>query len=130
MLSYQTMWLKVNYPLEFIWSLLYNEDSTEKITAYLMEAQRLGIAILPPDVNYSEEYFTTDSRTGLDAIRFGLTNVAGCGASAIKEILTKRPFTCLDEFNNKCSKSAVKAPLRLNLEKVGAYVSMNHISQY
>jgi DNA polymerase-3 subunit alpha len=130
MLSYQTMWLKINYPLEFVWSLLFNEDSTEKITAYLMEAQRLGIPILPPDVNYSEEYFTTDSRTGLDAIRFGLMNVSGCGSAAIKEITTKRPFTCLDEFNNKCSKSAVKAPLRENLEKVGAYQSMNHISQY
>lgn len=130
MLSYQTMWLKVNYPLEFIWSLLYNEDSTEKITAYLMEAQRLGIKILPPDVNYSEEYFTTDNSTGIDGIRFGLMNVAGCGSAAIKEILTKRPFTCLDEFNNKCSKSAVKAPLRLNLEKVGAYASLGHVSQY
>ena len=130
MLSYQTMWLKVNYPLEFVWSLLFNEDSTEKITAYLMEAQRLGIPILPPDVNYSEEYFTTDSRTGLDAIRFGLMNVSGCGSAAIKEITTKRPFTCLDEFNNKCSKSAVKAPLRENLEKVGAYASLNHVSQY
>jgi DNA polymerase III subunit alpha len=130
MLSYQTMWLKVNYPLEFIWALLYNEDSSEKITAYLMEAQRLKINILPPDVNYSEEYFTTYNKDGVEGIRFGLSNVAGCGASAIKEITTKRPFSCLDEFNNKCSKSAVKAPLRQNLEKVGAYASLNHISQY
>ncbi len=130
MLSYQTMWLKVNYPLEFIWALLYNEDSSEKITAYLMEAQRLKINILPPDVNYSEEYFTTYSKDGVDGIRFGLSNVAGCGASAIKEITSKRPFNCLDEFNNKCSKSAVKAPLRENLEKVGAYASLNHVSQY
>jgi DNA polymerase III alpha subunit len=124
------MWLKVNYPLEFIWALLYNEDSSEKITAYLMEAQRLKINILPPDVNYSEEYFTTYSKDGVDGIRFGLSNVAGCGASAIKEITSKRPFNCLDEFNNKCSKSAVKAPLRENLEKVGAYASLNHVSQY
>lgn len=130
MLSYQTMWLKVNYPLEFIWSLLYNEDSTEKITAYLMEAQRLGVKILPPDVNYSQEHFIVDNSSGFDAIRFGLSNVAGCGKAAIKEILAKRPFTCLDEFNNKCSKAAVKAPLRENLEKVGAYASLNHISQF
>lgn len=130
MLSYQTMWLKVNYPIEFIWSLLFNEDSTEKITAYLMEAQRLGISILPPDVNLSQEFFTTDKSTGIDAIRFGLSNVTGCGTAAINEIFNKRPFSCLDEFNNKCSKSAVKAPLRLNFEKVGAYSSMNHVSQY
>jgi DNA polymerase-3 subunit alpha len=130
MLSYQTMWLKVNYPLEFIWSLLFNENSTEKITAYLMEAQRLGVPILPPDVNISEEYFITDNSTGVDCIRFGLANVLSCGKSAIKEIMTKRPFTCFDEFNNKCTKSAVKAPLRENLDKVGAFESMGHVSQY
>ena len=53
MISYQTMWLKVHYPLEFTWALLCNEDSTEKITAYLMEAQRLGVKILSPDINES-----------------------------------------------------------------------------
>lgn len=130
MLSYQTMWLKVNYPLEFVWSLLFNENSTEKITAYLMEAQRLGVAILPPDVNISEEFFTTDNSTGVDCIRFGLSNVLSCGKSAIKEIFTKRPFSCFDEFNNKCTKSAVKAPLRENLDKVGAFESIGHVSQF
>jgi len=130
MLSYQTMWLKINYPLEFVWSLLYNEDSAEKITAYLMEAQRLGVKILPPDVNYAEESFSIDSSSGVDGIRFGLRNVAGCGNAAINEIFAKRPFTCLDEFNNKCSKSAVKAPLRENLDKVGAFASLGHISQF
>lgn len=130
MLSYQTMWLKISYPLEFIWSLLYNEDSAEKITAYLMEAQRLGVKILPPDVNYSDESFSIDSSPGWDCIRFGLRNVAGCGNAAIKEIFAKRPYSCLDEFNNKCSKSAVKAPLRDNLDKIGAYASLGHTSQY
>ena len=126
MLSYQTMWLKVNYPLEFVWSLLYNEDATDKITAYLMEAQRLGVDVLPPDVNLSQEFFSIDG----SAIRFGLMNVMGCGRSAIEEIFAKRPFTCFDEFNNKCSKSAVKKPLRENLDKVGAFASMGHVSQY
>jgi len=130
MLSYQTMWLKVHYPLEFIWSLLFNENSTEKITAYLMEAQRLGVSILPPDVNISEEFFTTDNSTGVDCIRFGLSNVLSCGRSAIKEIIDKRPFVCFDEFNNKCTKSAVKAPLRENLDKVGAFESVGHVSQF
>ena len=66
----------------------------------------------------------------MDCIRFGLSNVLSCGKSAIKEIFTKRPFSCFDEFNNKCAKSAVKAPLRENLDKVGAFESIGHVSQF
>jgi DNA polymerase-3 subunit alpha len=126
MLSYQTMWLKINYPLEYVWSLLFNEDATDKITAYLMEAQRLGVEVLPPDVNLSEEFFSIDRK----AIRFGLKNVAACGNTAIKEIFAKRPFGSFEEFNNKCSRSAVKAPLRENLDKVGAFSTLGHVSQF
>lgn len=130
MLSYQTMWLKVNYPLEFTWSLLYNEDSTEKITAYLMEAQRLGVNILPPDINESDEYFSIGTVDGIDGIRFGLSNVAGCGRTAIEEIKNKRPFSSYEEFSNKCSKRSVRSNIRENLEKVGAFKSIGHASQY
>ena len=130
MLSYQTMWLKVNYPSEYLWALLFNEDVGEKITAYLMEAQRIGIPILPPDVNLSGEFFSIDYSEDKPAIRFGLSNVLSCGKAAIAEITTKRPFTCYDEFDAKCSKSAVKKPLRENLDKVGAFKSLGFISQY
>lgn len=130
MLSYQTMWLKVNYPSEYLWALLYNEDVGEKITAYLMEAQRLDIPILPPDVNLSDEFFTIDYSAEKTAIRFGLSNVLSCGKSAIAEIISKRPFTCYEEFDAKCSKSAVKKPLRENLDKVGAFASLGYVSQY
>jgi DNA polymerase-3 subunit alpha len=130
LMSYQTMWLKVNYPLEFMWALLYNESATDKITAYLMEAQRLGLKIYPPDINKSQEFFSMSLPGEDEGIRFGLTNVTGCGASAINEIFGKRPFNSFEEFNNKCSKSAVKAPLRENLDKVGAFESIGHISQF
>lgn len=126
MLSYQTMWLKVHYPMEFIWSLLYNEDAQDRITAYLMEANRLGIKVNPPDVNLSGESFSIDD----DGIRFGLRNVTGCGTSAIDEIMARRPFTSLEEFNAKCSKRAINSKLRDSLDKVGAYKSLGHVSSY
>lgn len=126
MLSYQTMWLKVHYPMEFMWSLLYNEDAQDRITAYLMEANRLDIKVNSPDVNLSDESFTIDD----DGIRFGLRNVANCGNSAIYEILSKRPFSSIEEFNAKCSKRAVNSKLRENLDKVGAYISLGHVSAY
>jgi DNA polymerase-3 subunit alpha len=126
MLSYQTMWLKVNYPTEFVWSLLYNEQAQDKITAYLMEAERLGVQVKTPDVNLSGESFTIHE----NAIRFGLRNVLGCGDSAIQEIFKNRPFSSFEEFNNKCSKKSVKAPLRENLEKVNAFESVGYSSGY
>lgn len=130
MLSYQTMWLKINYPVEFVWSLLYNESATDKITAYLMEAQRMGAVILPPDINLSDELFSVEVRDDYEAIRFGLTNVASCGKSAIEEITTKRPFESYDEFENKCRKTAVKSTLRENFDKVGAFQNIGHISAF
>jgi DNA polymerase-3 subunit alpha len=130
MLSYQTMWLKTYYPLEFVWSLLYNEDATDKITAYLMDAQRLGVKVLPPDINESDEYFTIGHQDGEEGIRFGLSNVQACGRTAIDEIISKRPFNSYDEFINKCSKRAVRSNVKENLEKVGAFKSIGFESQY
>lgn len=126
MLSYQTMWLKVNYPVEYIWSLLYNEEAQDKITAYLMEAGRYDVEVLPPDVNLSEESFVIDN----GAIRFGLRNVLGCGLNAINEIISNRPYSSIEEFNAKCSRRHVKAPLRENLDKVGSFQNLGHLSEY
>jgi DNA polymerase-3 subunit alpha len=130
MLSYQTMWLKIHYPIEFVWALLYNESAGDKITAYLMEAQRMGVQILPPDINESQEFFTIGTNDDGGYIRFGLSNVMACGRSAIDEIMSKRPFHSYDEFVNKCRKSAVKITIRENLEKVGAFQSIGHVSSF
>jgi len=130
MLSYQTMWLKINYPLEFVWSMLYNETAGDKITAYLMEAQRIGVKIVPPDINTSNEYFSVGMNGDEEYIQFGLSNVALCGESAIQEIFAKRPFNSYEEFVNRCKKTSVRANVRENLEKVGAFCSLGHISSY
>lgn len=126
MLSYQTMWLKYYYPLEFIWACLANEQKNEDITTFLTEAGRIDIKILAPDINVSGESFTLVD----DTIRFGLSNVSNCGPSAIKEILKKRPFRTYEEFRERCSKSAVKSNLIENLEKVGAFESLGYETGY
>ncbi len=126
LVSYQTMWLKVNYPVEFIWATLSNETEGEKITTYLFEAQRIGIEILGPDVNKSDAAFSLDG----DALRFGLSNIAGCGASAVSEIMTKRPFDDYDHFVNTVARSKVKANNLEALQKVGAFDSIGFDSPY
>ena len=126
MLSYQTMWLKLKYPVEYMWSMLANESNKEKITAYILETQRMGIDILPPDVNISDEYFTIDD----GGIRFGLTNIASCGTKAIEEIKEKRPFNSYEEFTGRCRKNAVNKTVVGNLDKIGAFESIGHVSEY
>lgn len=123
LLSYQTMWLKVNYPNEFIWALLVNEKSREKTMSFLFDAMRLGIKVDGPDINESEHGFTL----GKDgSIKFGLENVAMCGKSATEEIIKKRPFSSFEEFSAKCEKRKVKSNVVENLEKVGAFESLGH----
>lgn len=126
MLSYQTMWLKTHYPVEFIWASLYNENNKSSISGFLMEARRLGIAILPPDVSYSDEHFTLHD----GSIRFGLTNVAGCGPSAAKNIVESRPYSNFDHFQSATNRRSVNNKLIENLDKVGAFESLGHNSEY
>ena len=126
LVSYQTMWLKVNYPIEFIWATLANETEGEKVTTYLFEAQRLGIEILGPDVNKSEASFSLDG----EALRFGISNIAGCGASTVGEIISKRPFLDYDQFINTVQKSKVRANNLEALQKVGALDSIGYDSPY
>jgi DNA polymerase-3 subunit alpha len=101
LLTYQTAYLKAHYPLEFMASLLTSEMGNEdKIVQYLAECRTMGIAILPPDVNESNEGFTIVSGTGDDggrllvpfkaAIRFGLVAIKNVGAGAIESVLDAR----------------------------------------
>jgi len=126
MLTYQTMWLKYYYPTEFIWALVRNENEKQKVAGYLFEASRMGITVLPPDINSSDAEFALDNGN----IRFGLRNVAGCGGVAVKEIMAKRPFRSFEEFREKCRAYYVRSNLIENLEKIGAFESVGHNSGY
>jgi DNA polymerase-3 subunit alpha len=126
LVSYQTMWLKVNYPLEFLWATLTNEIEAEKTTTYLFEAQRLGIPILPPDVNTSDITFTLT----YEGLRFGILNIAGCGESAAKDIIDKRPFDSYEDFVERTNSRSVKKNVVESMDKVGFFESLGWSSQY
>lgn len=100
MISYRTAYLKANYPVEFMAALLTSEkDNTDKIVEYVGECLRMGIEVLPPDVNESRDIFTV-----IDAqkIRFGLIAVKNVGQGAIESILKVRQekgnFKSLSDF--------------------------------
>jgi len=97
-LAYQTAYLKCHYPKEFLAALLSSVTSnTDKLQLYLEESRRLGISVLPPDINFSEANFVVQ---GAD-IRFGLAAVKNVGAKVIQPIVYQRQngkYTSLYDF--------------------------------
>ncbi|MBN1494012.1 MAG: DNA polymerase III subunit alpha [Candidatus Omnitrophica bacterium] len=86
-ISYQTAYLKANYPLEFMTAILTSErDNTDKIVQYIDESSRLGIKVLPPSVNESFSAFTAVE----GSIRFGLSAIKNVGTTAIQSIISSR----------------------------------------
>ena len=100
MLSYYTAWLKFYYPLEFMFSILKNENDKDKRTEYLIEAKRLKLSIKLPHINESDVFFSLKE----DSIRFGLGEVKFISDSIANKIIDQRPFTSYSEFIDKASK--------------------------
>jgi DNA polymerase III subunit alpha len=87
LLAYQTAYLKVHYPVEFVAALLTSESgTTEKVVKYINEARGMGVRVLPPDVHESSLYFTP---VGED-IRFGLAAIKNVGENTAKAICEAR----------------------------------------
>jgi DNA polymerase-3 subunit alpha len=89
MLAYKTAYLKANYQVEFMTAILAtNIDNLDKIASNVAECSLMGISVLPPDVNKSEENFTIEKDgNGSSAIRFGLGAIKNVGVAAIKPLL-------------------------------------------
>ena len=87
LVSYWTAYLKANYPAEYMAALLTSvKDDKDKMAIYLNECRRMGIKVLPPDVNESEANFTP---VGTD-IRFGLTAIRNVGINVVDAIVAAR----------------------------------------
>jgi len=125
LISYQTAYLKANYPVEFMTALLTSEkDNTDKIVAYIDETKRMGIQALPPDVNESFAKFTVVG----DSIRFGLTAVKNVGKGAVDSIIQIRSkygnFKSLYEFCERVDLRLVNRRVIESLIKCGAFDSL------
>ena len=124
MISYRTAYLKANYPVEFMTALLTSEkNNSDKISDYINEALRMGIEILPPDINESFRDFTV---VGKD-IRFGLSAVKNVGEGAAENIIHTRKeagrYESLYDFAQKVDLRAVNRKVFESLIKCGAFDS-------
>ena len=92
LIAYQTAYLKANYPVEYITALLSaHAGVTEKITSAISECRRLGIKVLPPNINRSEANFSIEKdEKGNQVIRFGLTSIKNVGVGGIESIISER----------------------------------------
>lgn len=119
--TYQTAYLKCHYPKEYLAALMTSVlDSSVKISGYISECKSLGIALLPPDVNESNDYFTVVP----DGIRFGLAAIKNIGRGFIQRVMLEREqggkFRDLDDFCRRlCGTDLNKRALE-NLIKAGA----------
>ncbi|WP_369812810.1 DNA polymerase III subunit alpha [Kineosporia sp. R_H_3] len=127
LVSYWTAYLKANYPAEYMAAVLTSvRDDKDKSALYLNECRRMGIKVLPPDVNSSAADFTP---VGTD-IRFGLTAIRNVGANVVDAIVATREekgsFTSFDDFLKKvpavvCNKRTIES-----LIKAGAFDDLGH----
>src|SRR3954449_2634854 len=141
LISYQTAYLKANYPVEFMAGLLSNEiNNTDKIAVFVGECKRMGIEILPPDVNHSAQKFTPETVEGAapsapasgedpawpsKGIRYGLAAIKNVGEGAMETVLREREsngaFNSLEDFCRRFDSRIVNRKMLESLVKCGAF---------
>ena len=119
--AYQTAYLKCHYPREYMAALMTSVlDSATKISGYIAECKELGIPVLPPDINHSEDHFTVEG----DSIRFGLGAVKNVGRGLIRSISAKRKesgkFKSLEEFIQRMGEGELNKRAVENFIKCGS----------
>jgi DNA polymerase III subunit alpha len=127
LVSYWTAYLKANYPAEYMAGLLTSVgDDKDKAAVYLADCRKLGITVLPPDVNESGLNFAS---VGTD-IRYGLGAVRNVGANVVSSLIKTRgdkgKFTDFSDYLNKIDISACNKKVTESLIKAGAFDSLGH----
>lgn len=127
MLTYQTAYLKANYPIEYMTALLSSVlDDQDKIKYYMAECKNMDIKLMPPDINLSGVNFTADIQN--NSIRFGLAAIKNVGIPAVNEIIRARSengdFKSLSEFCGLIDLRTANKKTLESLIKSGAFDSL------
>ena len=121
--SYRTAYLKAHYPAEYFAALLTSVlDSAAKIREYILDAEKFGVKVLPPDINESNESFTVKNGN----IRFGLLAIKNVGKNFAKSVLGERQnklFTSFDEFVRRMINTDINRKTLESMIKCGVFDS-------
>jgi DNA polymerase-3 subunit alpha len=130
LIAYRTAYLKANYPIEYMVAFLNTySDNMEKIRSAIAECRRLGIKVLPPDINRSYASFTIEKGDEDSlAIRFGLASVKNVGSSSIEHILSGRDsggdFKSMEDFSYRADLRNINKKALESLIKAGVFDSL------
>ncbi len=144
-IAYQTAYLKANYPEEYMTAVMMMAGTQQRVAEAFAECVRLGIAVLPPDVNHSAPNFSLEAQADRKrAIRFGLARVKNVGEGIAEGIIEERegngPFAAIEEFfervnvrhlNKRALESLVKAGALDGLaERAALVASLDRLTAY
>ena len=126
LVAYQTAWMKANHPVAFIAACLsLGVNNTDRLAALRQEATRLGIRMLPPDINRSQADFAIEMLPdGAQAIRYGLAAVKKVGRAAMEAVVAARgdrPFRDIAEFASRADPRQLNKMQLENLVRAGAF---------
>ncbi len=131
--AYQTAYLKAHYPAEFMAAVLNNQGNIDKIKFYMEECQRMGLAVLGPDVNESLKGFSVNKES---VVRFGMNAIKGVGEAAVEDIIMEReangPYISVYDFISRVNQRTVNKKSLESLVLAGAMDSFKdmHRAQY
>jgi DNA polymerase-3 subunit alpha len=126
--AYQTAYLKANYPVEFLAaSMTLDIGNTDRLNIFKQEAQRLGIKVLPPDINRSEAFFACDAEANV--IYYALAAVKGVGRQAMDSVVADRAangrFASVSDFARRVDPKLVNKRAFESLARAGAFDALN-----
>ena len=124
--AYQTAYLKANYPLQFFAaSMTYEMGSTDKLAQFVQDAGRLGIRVLPPDINHSDVLFSVEGT----AVRYALAAIKNVGSAAMAAIVSERVnhgvFKTMEDFTARVDASVLNRRQLEHLIMAGCFDSLN-----
>ena len=133
LIAYQTAYLKANHPVEFMAATMSLDlTNTDKLNLFKQEVQRMGIRLLPPDLNRSDVVFTVEHEgmeDGLGAIRYALAAVKNVGREAMAALVAERrshgPFRDVWDFASRLDPRQVNKRQVENLARAGAFDQLN-----
>ncbi len=129
LISYWTAYFKAHYPMEYMVSVINSRmDNPEKVVSSITECFRLGIQVLPPDINKSNEQFVIEKDNGTSGLRIGLAAVKTVGEAAVKPLVEERAgggsYKSVDDFCRRADPSGLNRRTLESLARAGAFDSL------
>ena len=130
LISYQTAYMKANYTTDYMAAVLTSEfHDSDKTTVVFQECKRLGIKILPPDINKSNGIYEVETSNDNDAIRIGLYGIKNFGTGAADEIIKARSkegkFKNLEDFIKRAAKANI-----INKKSMEALIQSGALNEF